>query len=237
MTLRRKAAAAAVAATLALAVAGCGDADSPSRDVTVVGKGEVKGAPDVLRADVGVSVTAPDVSGAMSKANDKARAVIDAVTGAGVAKEDVQTSELSVNPQYAQEPGKGPTITDYNVTNSVRIVVRDLSKASDVLDKGVRAGGDDARLSNVAFDLENDAELVKSARERAFNDAKSRAEQYADLSGSRLGEVIRIDETHGATPPPAPRIAFKAPQQASAVPIEPGQETVSFTVTVIWELR
>lgn len=182
-----------------------------SRNVTVVGKGEVKGAPDVLRADVGVSVTAKDVSGALSQASEKAQAVIDAVVGAGVAREDVQTNELSIQPEQTYLPG-GPTrITGYNATNSVRINVRDLKKASEVLDKAVQAGGDAARLSSVSFDLDNDADLMKGARERAFNDAKSRAEQYAALSGSTLGKVLRIDESHGSVPPPLRRWASGPP--------------------------
>lgn len=221
-------------------VAGCGDdsdGDDIPRDVTVVGTGEVKGAPDVLRADVGVSVTAKDVSAALSQASEKANAVIDAVVEAGVAREDVQTRDMSIRPEQNYPPGGGePTITGYQATNSVRINVRDLTKASAVLDKAVQAGGNAARLSGVRFDLENDTELLKSARERAFNDAKSRAEQYAKLSGSKLGKVLRIDETNGRVAPPAPR---PAPMRAEAMapPLEPGQETVTFEVDVIWELR
>lgn len=231
------------AAALAVLLAGCGDDSTggpeSSRNVTVVGKGEVKGAPDVLRADVGVSVTAKDVSGALSQASQKAQAVIDAVVGAGVAREDVQTDELSIQPEQTYPPG-GPTrITGYNATNSVRINVRELKKASEVLDKAVQAGGDAARLSGVSFDLDNDADLMKGARERAFNDAKSRAEQYAALSGSTLGKVLRIDESHGSVPPPPPPMGKRAPMQADASfapPLEPGQQTVSFQVSVIWEL-
>ncbi|ORA60803.1 SIMPL domain-containing protein [Mycobacteroides franklinii] len=232
------------AATMAVLLAGCGDDSTGSpestRNVTVVGKGEVRGAPDVLRADVGVSVTAKDVSGALSQASEKAQAVIDAVVGAGVAREDVQTNELSIQPEQTYPQGGPPHITGYNATNSVRINVRDLKKASEVLDKAVRAGGDAARLSSVSFDLDNDADLMKSARERAFNDAKARAEQYAGLSGSQLGKVLRIDESHGSVPPPAPMMGKRAPMPADASfapPLEPGQQTVTFQVSVIWELN
>ncbi|MBA0047764.1 SIMPL domain-containing protein [Mycobacterium sp. NPDC050853] len=246
--LRRKAltraTAVAVTAAMAVLLAGCGDDSDASpestRNVTVIGKGEVKGAPDVLRADVGVSVTAKDVSGALSQASEKAQAVIDAVVGAGVAREDVQTNELSIQPEQTYPQGGAPRITGYNATNSVRISVRDLKKASEVLDKAVQAGGDSARLSGVTFDLDNDADLVKGARERAFNDAKARAEQYAGLSGSKLGKVLRIDESHGSVPPPAPMMGKRAPMQADASfapPLEPGQQTVTFEVSVIWELN
>lgn len=75
---------------------------------------------------------------------------------------------------------------------------------------------------------------MKDARARAFEDAKNRAQQYAQLSGLSLGKVLSISEAAGATPStggpaaPAPR--------ASMVPLEPGQQTVAFSVTAIWEL-
>ena len=66
------------------------------------------------------------------------------------------------------------------------------------------------------------------------SDAKNRADQYAQLSGLTLGKVLSISET-GSTP--AARVPT-APQKAmpAAVPLEPGQQTVSFSVTAVWEL-
>ena len=69
---------------------------------------------------------------------------------------------------------------------------------------------------------------------RAFDDAKDRAEQYAQLSGLTLGNVISISESAGATPAPPPTPMPRAAMEA--VPLEPGQQTVGFSVTVIWEL-
>ncbi len=74
---------------------------------------------------------------------------------------------------------------------------------------------------------------MRDARARAFNDAKNRAEQYARLSGLRLGEVISIWEVP-ATPTPVP--LPRAPTAATDVPLEPGQQTVNVSVTAIWEL-
>ncbi len=73
--------------------------------------------------------------------------MIDAIVAAGVAPEDVQTSDLSVQPQYDASGGPfiGGNVTGYRATNSVRIVVRDLDKASSVLDAGIAAGGNAAR--------------------------------------------------------------------------------------------
>lgn len=199
-------------------------------DITVVGHGEASGSPDVFMATVGVSVRSRRIAGVMADVKAKARAVIDAVLDSGVAAEHVRTAWMSVHPQF-----DGNKITGYSADNSVRITVRDLSKVSDVLDKAVTAGGEAAQLSGVSFDLQDSTDLATQARERAFADARARAEQYATLSGGTLGKVLRIDET-GSHSSPSPRAEFAMLRAASGPPVEAGQQTVSADITVTWEL-
>lgn len=241
MTRSRWVRAAAVAAGVVLVggLAACGsDSPAPTTDppaVTVTGTGEVRGAPDTLTATVGVSTQAGDVSTAIAQAGSRVQAVTDAVVRAGVARSDVQTEQVSLQPQYAGSlPGAGPSITGYEATNTVQITVRDLAKASSVLGAAVDAGGNDARLSGVAFRIDDDSRLLGDARSRAFEDAKTRADQYAKLAGTSLSRVLSVQEnvTGQDQPLSADRTA-----QASTVPIEPGQQTVTVSVTVKWGLR
>ncbi|MDI9917131.1 SIMPL domain-containing protein [Rhodococcus sp. IEGM 1379] len=221
-------------AALTVSLTACGSSDSATKEVTVVGTGEVRGAPDILTAGIGVEVVAPDVSGAVSQSNEKARAMIDAMVAAGVAAEDVQTSDLSVQPQYDGNPYGGGNVTGYRATNSVRIIVRQLDKASGVLDAGIAAGGNAARLNTVAFDIDDDSKLLADARTRAFQDAKTRAEQYADLSGTSLSNVVTITEAHNTT---GNQDMMRSPSASmSDMMIAPGTQQVSFEVTVTWSL-
>ena len=76
---------------------------------------------------------------------------------------------------------------------------------------------------------------MRDARARAFEDAKNRAQQYAELSGLSLGKVISISEAAGGiSPQPVPMPRSEA--MAAAVPLAPGEQTVSFSVTAVWEL-
>jgi uncharacterized protein len=205
--------------------------DNP-REVTVVGSGQVQGVPDTLTADVGIEFTAPDVTVAMNQTNDRQQAVINALTGAGVDRKDISTTEVSLQPRY---DSSGGTITGYRADNSIRVKIHPADSASHVLAVIVGAGGDATRINSVSYSIADDSQLVKDARTRAFQDAKNRAEQYAQLSGLKLDKVISISEASGgaATAPPAPP---RSGMQA-AVPLEPGQQTVSFSVTVVWQLR
>lgn len=203
--------------------------DNP-RQVTVVGAGQVQGVPDTLTADVGIEFTAPDVTSAMNQTNDRQQAVINALVAAGLDRKNISTTTVTLQPQYGNAESN---ITGYRATNSIRVKIHPTDAASRMLAVIVGTGGDATRITSVSYSIADDSQLVKDARARAFDDAKNRADQYAQLSGLRLGRVLSISEASGAAPnagPPAP------PRAAAAVPLEPGQQTVSFSVTAVWEL-
>ena len=236
--LRRGLAAAAVLVIATSGLAACGNDNGPSnpRTVTVVGSGEVKGTPDTLSADIGVEVTGNDVTSALNGANEKVKAVTDALVNAGVDRKDIQTQQVSINPQYSSPaPGGVSQISSYVATNSLRVTVRDLSKASTVLSAAATAGGDDTRISNVGFSIDDNTKLMNQARESAFNDARSRAEQYASLAGDSLGLVISVDEST-TTDQSSPGPMMRSTMSASPVPIEAGQQSVTLTVKVTYAL-
>jgi uncharacterized protein YggE len=206
--------------------------DNP-RQVTVVGAGQVQGVPDTLTADVGIEFTAPDVTTAMSQTNDRQQAVINALTGAGVDRKDISTTEVSLQPEH---DSSADIISGYRANNSIRVKIHPTDSASHVLAVIVGTGGDATRINSVSYSIADDSQLVKDARTRAFQDAKNRADQYAQLSGLKLGKIISISEASGGTStmPPAPP---RSGGIAEAVPLEPGQQTVSFSVTAVWQLQ
>ena len=209
-----------------------GSSDKETRQVTVVGAGEVQGKPDTLNVNASIEFVAPDVSGAMNQTSDRQQAVIDALVGSGIDRKDISTSNVSLQPQFAG--GDSTTIIGYRANNSIDVKLRKLDTASQALASIISTGGDATRINSVNYSIEDDSQLVKDARARAFNDAKDRAQQYAQLSGLKLGKVISITESAGSTPP-TPMPSVKGAEMA-AVPVEPGQQTVGFSVTVIFEL-
>lgn len=228
------AAASAVAMAVAMTLTGC-DAPSPvqanPRQVTVVGSGEVQGIPDTLTADVGIEVTAADVTAAMNQTGERQRAVIDALSARGIDAKDISTTSVSLLPQY----GDNSAVTGYRADNSIRVTLRELDGASATLATVIAAGGNATRINGVSYSITDDSALVRDARARAFADAESRARQYADLAGLSLGKVISISET-AAAPTPSPMPMPRGAPMAADVPLSPGQQTVGFTVTAVWEL-
>jgi uncharacterized protein YggE len=200
------------------------------RQVTVVGSGEVQGTPDTLTANVGISNLTTDITASMNQTNERQQAVIDALVNAGVGRRDIATTNVTLQPQYTTD---GVTVTGYLASNTVDVTIRDVASAGRVLALIVSTGGGATRINAVNYTINDDSQLIKDARTRAFDDAKDRAQQFAELSGLKLGKVISISEVSsggGPTPTPAPRAL------AADVPVSPGQQTVGLSVTVVWEL-
>ncbi|WP_019972804.1 SIMPL domain-containing protein [Mycobacterium sp. 141] len=234
--LRTRALVAVLAALLITGVSACDSKSGPdarggspdTRQVTVIGSGKVQGTPDTLTANVAMEFVAPDVTAALNQSSQRQQAVIDALVGNKVDRKDINTTRVSVQPQTNSD---GTITTGYRASNAIDVKIRDITAASQLLALIASTGGDATRINSVSYSIEDDSQLVKDARAQAFDDAKSRAEQYAQLSGLNLGKVISISEQSSSTPPtPMPRMAM------DSVPLEPGQQTVNFTVTVVWEL-
>jgi uncharacterized protein YggE len=228
------AAALALGATGTTTTAAATTSADPSAGVHVTGLGGVTGRPDVLRFTVGVEVTADTVDEALSQANAAAERLLATLRDRGIAEEDLQTAGVQVFPRYDD---RGRQVTGYVVGEDVNVTVRDLDAAGETISAAVEAGGEAARLSGVTFALEDDEELLAAARERAFAQARTEAEQYADLVGRDLGEVLSVRETLQPSEPMAYAARAESAAGAAAdVPLAPGSARVTVAVDVRWAL-
>ena len=200
--------------------------------VLVSATGEVLGVPDTLRADFGVGANAAAVDEALDLANAAMTRMQDALVNAGVAKADPQTSTAGIHPTY----GKQGRITGYAVNEGLTARIRTISDAGTIIAAGIDAGGDAAQLFGVYFEVEDDDDLLATARRKAFADAQAKAELYAAEAGRELGQVVSVTETI----PGNERLELQASRAESAttdVPIEPGRQQLAVTVTVEWSFR
>ncbi len=221
----------AVAATFPLAPAAAGTTPTAA-GITVTGTAQVAGRPDTLRLDLSVSVTEDSVSRALDKANGTTARVQSALGKGGVAAKDVQTSNLQIQPEYTYPSNGGPILKGYTVTEGVTATLRDLAKAGSAITSAVGAGGNAVQVNGISLDLQDNGSLLKTARDKAVDNAKAKAEQYAKASGRDLGPVVSLTETVSDTPP----IAYAAADRmaASPVPIKAGTQDVGVTVTVVY---
>lgn len=208
-----------------------------SPGITVGGRAKVAGTPDTLRLDLSVVATASSVSEALASANRSAAAVQKSLLGNGVQKKDLQTSGLNIQPEYDYSNNAAPRLKGYQVSESINAKLRDLGRAGDVIGQAVGAGANAIRVNGISLDLEDTGALVSNARNKAFADAKAKAEQYAKAAGRSLGGVISIAEDV-TTPSPVPMpYAAQSARDLASVPIQPGSQDVSVSVTVVFAMR
>lgn len=200
---------------------------SPAR-ITVTGVGTVTGTPNQLMLSMGVQVNGASVSSALAQANAAVRAVTAALQQRGVAAADIQTSGMSIYPNYQ---GNSQVPVGYGVSESLTATLNDLSAAGSQIEAAVHAGGNVVTVDNISLNLTDDGALLASARANAVGDAHAKAAQFARALGEPLGQVISISSADQAVP-----IMYGAQANAAkaSVPISPGSQQVSVSITVVY---
>jgi uncharacterized protein len=198
--------------------------------ITVTGSGNVTGTPNQLVLAMGVQVTGPSVSSALARANDAVNHVTAALRARGVAAADIQTSGLSIWPNY---PANSQVPSGYAVSESLTATLNNLGTAGAQVDAAVQAGGDATTVSGISLNLTDNGPLLAQARARALADATAKAAQYARALGEPLGPVVSVTDQPATQPLPVygaeSSSAAKAP-----VPISPGTQQLSVSITVVF---
>jgi len=206
--------------------------ETGSRLITAQGIGTVTGTPDVVIVSLGVDTRSDSAQAALEENNRLAADVIAVLKSNGVAAEDLQTSQLSVNPTFDD---KG-TITGYQVTNMVTAKLRDITKAGTLIDAVGQAAGDAVRVQQLSFSIDDDSGLRATARANAVTRAQTQAQQMADAAGVALGPIHAITESPTATPIAYTARAMDAAAETSSVPIEAGSQELQVIVQVVYEI-
>jgi uncharacterized protein len=198
--------------------------------ITVTGTGNVTGTPDQLVLAMGVQVTGPSVGSALGDANAAVRRVTAALKADGVAAADIQTSGLSIYPNY---PNNSQVPNGYSVSESLTATLKSLTAAGAQIDAAVHAGGNATTVSGISLNLTDTSALLAQARARAVADATAKAAQYAKALGQPLGPVVSITDQAPAQPIPVYAAESSAAAKGS-VPISPGTQQLSVSVTVVF---
>jgi uncharacterized protein YggE len=220
------------AAAVALAGVGrpesAGGAEKPAGGITVIGTGKVKAVPDEAEFSLGVQSVGRTAREALAANSERMKHVLSALRAAGVAKEDVQTEDVSVSPSY-EDRGR---ITGYTTRNSVNVRIRNLARAGAVLDAATNAGAND--VYGPTLSRSDRDELQAKALRSAVADARAKAEALADAADVQLGSATAIEESDGGYEPYFAAALSSA--RAVDTPIERGTQEIQAEVTVTFAI-
>lgn len=202
----------------------------------IVAEGAVTRTPDLATISAGVVTQAATAGAAMTENATRMAGTIAALKKAGVADRDIQTSSISLNPQYRYADNQPPVLTGYQASNQVSIRFRDVRRAGAILDTLVAQGANQINGPSLTVDQPDAA--LDEARAAAIAKARARAELYAKAAGLSVKRILSISETGDVTPPrPVPIMAMAMRKEAADTSIEAGEQRLSVAVSVTFELQ
>jgi uncharacterized protein YggE len=218
-----------------VAAAQAADGTKHERVITVRGTGLVEGTPDVLELLLGVDTRGKSAGEALAENSKLTIEVLGVLDDAGVDVKDVQTSDLSISPVFDDD---GEVVIAYEVSNHVITELHDLNTAGDVIDAAAKAAGDQIVVQGLYFSIDDNSKLVSQARADAVKRAKEQARQLADAAGVELGALQSIVEESTPVGPALETEKAAAPSSAgdAAPPIQPGAQTLSVDVTLVYAI-
>lgn len=209
--------------------------------LSVSGEGQASVAPDMAIVSLAV-VRQAKTAGAATAANTAAmNEVLAALKSDGIAERDIQTSNFSIYPQYRRSETKNGTIetqeiVGYEVTNSLSVKVRDLTKLGGLIDQSVKLGVNSG--GEISFTNDKPDDAIRDARKAAVAEALDKAKTLTEAAGVKLGKILEISEGSARPMPPAPmmRMAMAKDMAPAPVPVAAGENTYTVTVNVTFSL-
>lgn len=203
--------------------------------LSLAASGEVSRKPDMATISTGVQTEAPTAAEALRLNATRMTQVIAALKKGGIAEKDIQTSGLSLSPQYVYQENLPPKLTGYQASNQVTVVVRDLTRLGLAVDAVVNAGANS--LGGIAFGLQNSDAAEDAARLDAVKALQAKADLYARATGYRIARLVTLSEGGGYSPPtPMPMLAMARMDKAESTPVEAGELKVRIDINATFEL-
>lgn len=208
--------------------------------ISFSGEGKVLAKPDVGVVDVSIVTDATTSKTAQDENSRKSKALTNFLKGQGVEEKDIKTIGYNIYPQYNYPQFSKPTITGYQVNQSVQIKIRDLEKVDSILDGVVTAGVN--QVNNLQLTVDEPEKLMAEAREKAIESAKEKAGDLEDELDIDLGKIVNFSEGGNGYMPPiyyAKEMAADGRGGGSTLPSIPtaGENEIVVQVTLTYQIK
>ena len=161
--------------------------------VSVSATGTIEVMPDIAYVTAGVVTQNEDAVQAQSDNSDAMNSLFDALKAAGLTEDDIDTTGYSVNPMYNYDSNTGKSeIYAYQVNNTIRITVRELTRAGEILTIAAENGAN--TNYSISFALEDKDAYYNDALTKAMEEAKGKADTLAAAGGFTIIRVLTVSE-------------------------------------------
>ena len=158
----------------------------------------------------------------------------------GVEDKDITSTNISVYPNW--EYTNNTSVQKWFVGNhSLTVKIRNIEKAWDIIDQISTVNG--VLVQGGSYDIDDKEKALESARKDAFENAKQKAKQLADLAGVEIGKPMSITDMTQNYPQPIPMYAagrdaaMSMEKVAPSTDINPGETTYTMQVNVVFAIE
>ncbi len=217
------------------------DSAPSNRTISVSAEGKTVVVPDIAKINFSVVTEGIDTVKISEENIKKMNEAIEFVKAEGIESKDIQTAGYNLSPKYEYDESKKKSfISGYTLTQTVYIKIRDFSKISSIL--GALPGFGINDISSLSFDVENQDDSLRVARDQAFEKAFAKAKEMAKKNGVRIKRVITFTEYLNNYPLYTKSMSYgigggMAAESAPAPSIEPGSQEVAVNVSITYEIK
>jgi uncharacterized protein YggE len=197
--------------------------------------GEVSRVPDIANISAGVMTRSASATAAIADNAVRMERVRAALKRAGIADRDIQTSNISLNPEYRYQDNQPPQLTGYTASNQVNVRFRDIRNTGRILDALVAQGAN--QINGPSLTIDKPEAALDEARVKAIAAGRARAELYARALGMRVVRLLSVSEGGGYSVPPPMPMVMRAQADAASTKIDPGEQQLQVTVAMSFELQ
>lgn len=214
-------------------------ADIPLGEISVTGQAIRQVAPSYALLNLGVSNENTSVQAAKAQNDAVMSKLISSLQHLGISKNNIQTSNITINPNYNYIDGNSK-LNGYHVTNTVVVKVYDTSSIGKAIDAAIASGASD--INSLTFQTDVSQEMEDQLSTSAISDARHQAEVIARALGHTVGPVksINLGTTRTHTMEVNPRYAMlslKSVEMSTSTPVENGDMSANKTANVVFYLQ
>jgi uncharacterized protein YggE len=206
---------------------------SAPASVRVHGQSTLSVEPDQVQFDIGVVTQATTPKAAADQNAIQSNALVQELNTT-FPSATVKGINFSVNPNYQYPRDGAPAIAGYTASNTVRLLLNDLSRLQTVIDIAIKSGA--SSINRLTFTLRNEDSVRAQALAGAASQARAGAEALAASLKLKLGRLLTVEEGQPVIVSPPREVSFEKLQSTNLAPISAGTIDVHADVDLTYEV-
>ena len=203
----------------------------PSVAFSAVGSASI--TPDGIKLSGSANTLARTSSAGLSEVAKVGESIRQVLAANNVDSKNISSANLSIYPEYSYTPTGSRNLLGYRVSQGYEVVLEDGKSAGAVIDQLIRATGDKFQINSISSFITDQEGVVKIARADAIAKAKIKAQDYAQLTGKKLGKILSINESSMD----APVMPMATSKDSLGTSFDMGSTKVEVSLYISWELK